>query len=357
MHRRNWNVQDEIKLLELEEQGCTKEDMAEYFGRSYHSIESKLNKLHIKRGDKKDEPENARRPWTDSQLKELADMVDGGKTIEELVKHFNRTEQAIVIKVNRIGKKIQVGSREWTPDEDEKFKSEWSDGSLSIRAICKNHNRTWFGLRKRALVLNLGPRPYNTEYVSVTDICQEMHVSKDRVYNWFKLGLKKKKNRSGKTKYTVDTKDLLNFLESHPDHFDASKISEYLFPEEPEWLIEKRKTDKDINIEKRRMEYTNEEDKVIEHMFCRGMSDKEIAERLHRTPNGIQCRRMILCITKNRYMPYELEIIRKNSPYMTIQELSKLLPLRTARGIQSKCEQLGLEYHISKNECKIKKEE
>lgn len=56
-------------------------------------------------------------------------------------------------------------------------------------------------------------------------------------------------------------------------------------------------------------------------------------------------------------MPYELEIIRKNSPYMTIQELSKLLPLRTARGIQSKCEQLGLEYHISKNECKIKKEE
>lgn len=350
MSRRNWTKQDEDKLLELEQQGRSYEEIALYFDRTSNSIESKLNKLHIKLGDKV--PRTGVK-WTPEQLQELSELVDSGKSLEELAEHFNRTTNAIEVKVNRIGKQLIRPNRYWKDTEETSFAEDWEDGTLSVKQLIKKYNRPWFSLRKRAQLLKLGPRPYNDEYVSVTDICREMQVSNDRVYNWFKLGLKKKKNRSGKVKYVVDTHELLKFLEQHQDHFEADKVSEYLFWDEPEWFKAKRKRDIQINMEKRRVPWTNEEDKRLEMLFCRGKSDEEIAKALKRTPSGVMCRRLKLGLVKNRYMNYEIEILMNNSRYKTVAELNKMLPLRSYKGIISKCEQLNIPYHVSKERCEI----
>ena len=155
-------------------------------------------------------------------------------------------------------------------------------------------NRSWFSIRKKAAQLELGARDYDTEYLSIPTICEEMSVTSDRVLAWIKLGLKTKKSRSGKVKYLISTDDLLAFLEMHQDMFNATNVSEYLFSDEPDWLKQKRLkdvTEYPVNI---RRPYTNDEDKIIVKLYNSGLADKEIAKKLGRTEIGIKYHRYVL---------------------------------------------------------------
>lgn len=289
--------------------------------------------------------------WKEEDVKELIELVNDGKDKKFLAEHFGRTETAIEIKVNRLGLQLLRDNRNWLKSDLESFKEDWLDGSLSINMLIKKYKRSYFSLRKKALELNLGARPHNDEYLSIREICEEMNVSHDRVSNWLKLGLKYKKNRSGKTKYLISQSYLLDFLKEHQDMFNANDISGYLFIDEPDWLIEKRRKDCNFYASKLRSEYSNEEDKLIVQMFKNGKSNSEIANRLKRTESAISCRLRLLGYSRNSYNDYEIEILKENSRYMTVKELSKLLPLRKEKGIMYKCEQLGIPYHISKKNC------
>lgn len=350
--RKNWNNEEVDKLTLLYNSGLKTEDIAVKMGRTVNSIESKLRKIGLMQSRNVGKPNKSGNIWREQDVLELRRLVNEGYNVEQLAKHFNRTEMAITIKVNRIGEQLKEPNRTWLPEEEKQFKEDWNNPELSISKLKKKYNRTWFGLRKRALILELGPRSYNDLYLNIETICEEMQVSRDRVSSWIKKGLKVKKNRSGKTRKVIDVNDLLDFLEKHQDLFKANKISEYLFVEEPQWLIDKRKVDKQINDEKNRLPYTNNEDKMIQNMFIMGKTDKEIAENLHRTEEGIKSRRRILNLIKREYQEYEIDILKKYSKYKTIEELAKMLPLRKPKGIAYKCEQLGLEYHISKSKCK-----
>lgn len=289
--------------------------------------------------------------WKESDIEELKKLVKEGKDKAFLAEHFNRTETAIEIKVNRLGLQLQRTHRWWKDDEIEEFKSDWQDGTISIPVMKKKYGRSYISLREKALELDLGARPYNDEYLSISDICEEMNVSHDRVSNWIKLGLKTKKNRSGRTKYLMSQKDLLDFLESHQDMFNANEISNYLFCEEPEWLKLKRSNDSLFYAKNLRSEYSDNDDRRIISLFKVGKSDEEIAIEMKRTSSAIKARLRLLGYTRKQYNDYEIEILKNNYRYLTIKELAKMLPLRTEKGIMYKCEQLGLRYHISKDRC------
>ena len=192
----------------------------------------------------------------------------------------------------------------------------------------------------------------NDEYLSISEICDEMQVSHDRVSNWIKIGLPTKKNRSGKTRYLIDVDDLLCFLEKHQDMFNASLISEYLFYDEPDWLKNKRKSDREFFPINLRSEYSNNDDIFMIQLFKAGKSDKYISDTLGRTESAIRDRLRLLGYTRGRYNDYEIDILKENSDYLTVSELAKLLPLRTEKGIMYKCEQLNIPYHVSKEMCK-----
>lgn len=301
----------------------------------------------------------ASRLWTKAEIEELKSLVEKKYTKTQLAEHFDRTPTAIVIKVNRLGLQILNTSdnqgnrgRTWKKSDLDLLVELWQDATVSKSVMQNKLNRTWFSIRKKALELELGAREYDMEYLSIPTICYEMNVSHDRVSNWLKLGLKYKRNKSGKVKYLISSDDLLDFLEEHKDMFNASEVSEYLFAEEPDWFIKKRRRDALSYADNNRLEYTNEEDKIIVRMFNRGKSDSEIARELNRTETGIKYHRMALGLLRNKYSEMELDILRKYSDTKTVYELQKMLPLRTVKGIQYKCEQLNLPYHVSEAMCK-----
>lgn len=208
-----------------------------------------------------------------------------------------------------------------------------------MNKLMLRYNRTELALKDKASRLGLSVRPYDDEYLSVLDICNEMDVSEDRVLHWLRVGLK---YRVIKVKYLISQEDLLDFLRNNPDRYDASKISEYLFVDEPDWLIQKRKDDYVFCTSKSHIEYTNEEDMKIERLFKQGKSDKE----MRRSESALKKHREIL-----GYNLYEIEILKKNSRYLTVDELLELLPLRDKKSIKYKCNDLGLPYHTRKSRC------
>lgn len=292
--------------------------------------------------------------WNKEDVEELKKLVAEGKDKKFLAEYFGRTETAIEIKVNRLGMQLLRDGRIWLKSDLRSFSEDWLDGSISKNVLMKKYNRSWFSLRKKALELGLGSRPHNEEYLSIGEISEEMGVSHDRISNWLKLGLKYKRNKSGKIRYLISQEDLLIFLEQHQSLFDASKISDYLFIDEPDWLIQKRKSDSEFYADKLRNEYTNEEDKLIVSMFKQGRSNSEIARSLKRTESAIAGHLRVLGLSRGRYNDYEIEILKENSRYLTLDELLVLLPLRTKKGLEYKCNALGLPCHRVKERCEIR---
>lgn len=58
-------------------------------------------------------------------------------------------------------------------------------------------------------------------------------------------------------------------------------------------------------------------------------------------------------VLEGKYNDYKIDILRKNSRYLTVDELLQLLPLRTKKGITYKCKEFGLPYHLSKRKCEV----
>lgn len=298
--------------------------------------------------------------WTEKELKELEELVNKGYTKSQLAEYFDRTTTAIQIKVNRMGLAIKNQSdnkgtrgRAWTKKDIDLLTELWQDPEISKSVMQQKLCRSWYSIRKQALLSNLGSREFNSEFLTIDDVSREMNVSRDRIARWHTKGLKYRKNKSGKVRILIDVNDLLDFLKSHQDVFNACEVSNLLFANEPEWLKEKRKQDRKINIERSMWEYTNEEDKAIVQYFKLGKSDKFIAEQLNRTEVGIEYHRRILGLYRGIFNDYEVEIIKRYSRYKTVYELAKMLPLRTADSIEYYCTAHQLPYHLSKKKCEV----
>lgn len=296
--------------------------------------------------------------WSKEDVSALFDLAEQGYCKEEIAEKLNRTVESVTLKAKKVHciiYKKKDGSyvpRKWTEQDDMMLEELWNDYKVNKSKMEKLLKRSWKAISCRAVDLGLGNRDSNLEYLTIYDICNQMKVSFDIVVRWTKNGLKYKKNKAGRTKYLIDPKDLLAYLEQHKSSFDASKLDKYLFIPEPDWLKEKRLEDALIHLDRAQYEYTNEEDKIIQSMFMKNKSDEYIANYLHRTTSAIKTRRMTLGLVKSSYNPYEIEILKKYSDYKTIYELAQMLPIRTANGIMTKCKSLNLPYHISKDKCR-----
>lgn len=283
--------------------------------------------------------------WTDSEKEVLKQMCEDGASLSDMAKVFNRTESNMRSTIKRFKYTRKLERKPWSNKEIKQFKEDWHDSTLSYNALAKKYNRSKTALQTEATRLKLGARLYDDSYITIPDICEEMQVSKDRVYTWIRNGLKTKKSKVKPYKYLIDTKDLLDFLEKHPTYYDASKISGYLFSVEPNWLKQKRQNDSGTFIRKMGIKYSDEELHQIIYLFKHGDSNEQIAEKVKRTPFAIEKVLGDLGLSRRRYNDYEIKFIRDNVAYMTINEIAKNLPLRTKAGIIAKCEQLGIKYH------------
>lgn len=295
------------------------------------------------------------RIWSDSDKEVLIEKVKNGEQPKELADYFNTTKIAIEIKVNRLGYKILRENRDWTVEEEESFRVDWKDSSLSMGVLMKRYTRNENGLKIKAQRMALGPRNEYRDELSVSDIVNEMQVSRDRVHAWIKLGLKTKKNKAGRGKYAIRSEDLLAFLNENRKKFNASIISEYLFAEEPKWLKEKRRIDSNPETcEYREYEiWTTTQIKRVKDLIKIGYDIEKIAKTIKKTEYGV--RRMIMendidYKDDMYYSDKEKDILIKNHDRVTVDELVDLLGnKRTHKGIMYKCEKMGLRYHLSKS--------
>lgn len=284
-----------------------------------------------------------RTSWTAEEIQFLRD-ANGKQTIKNLAKQLNRDEHSVRSKCLRDDIKYKHKRNYWTTNEIKEFKEDWNDGSISDKKLSEKYGRSITALRSEAARLELGQRIPDLCYLTVSDIVNEMGVSKYTVYNWINKGLKVSKSKVKPYKYLIDSKNLLIFLKQNPKCYKANLISKYLFNNEPEWLHNKRLEDKRKINKRQYQEYSEEDTKVIVQLFKMGKSNEYIAEKLNRTPLAIEKRLSILNLSRKKYNEYEIEIIKNNIETKTIDEIAAMLPLRKKKGIIAKCEELGIKY-------------
>ena len=299
--------------------------------------------------------------WTEDEKTKLCELCAANKSLKRIMKEFpDKTEMQIRIKCKNLNIEFNKKRKKWSDKELQEFKIDWNDyGVSNAKLKTKYKNRSMTALRACARRLGLSSRPYDDSYLKINDIIAEMQVSKDRVRMWLKNGLKYHKSHIKPVKYLIDPDDLLDFLQQHPNYYDASKISQHIFHPEPEWLKQKRQIDK-INFRTRSKKaeyYSDEECKQIIELFKNAKTNAEIAEKLNRTEYGIERILSVLGYSRKHYNDYEIDIIKTYHDKITIDEIAKMLPLRTRAGIIGKCEQLKLKYKTIRKPRKKKSSE
>lgn len=282
--------------------------------------------------------------WTKDKIEFLKQHTN--LTVSELAEILQMSEGSVLQACKRHNIDVNLTKIYWSDEETKKFITDWQDETISYKSLSKKYqNRSITALKSKAKRLGLSQRQHDSSYLTVKDIMTEMNVSKDRVRGWIKHGLKYHISKIKPYKYLISQSDLLTFLEKNQSLFDASQVSEYLFVEEPEWLKNKRRTDRNTFIRKMGVKYSEGELKTITFMFKMGKSNQEIAKVVNRTESGIEKILTELKLSRKKYNQYEIEIIKQNADTKTIDEIAKMLPLRTKSGIIAKCQQLQIKYH------------
>lgn len=246
--------------------------------------------------------------------------------------------------------------RVWSTIDEDELEELWCNSTFSLNTLERKLDRSKESIKLKASRMGLGPRNVRSDLLSIAEVSKEMQVSKDRVYRWIKLGLKTKKVLAGRANNMVDVSDLLSFLEANKKLYDASIINKQLFIKEPKWLKEKRKLDRSSSSREYKYyrEWDNTEDKYLISLVKKGLTYKEIGDKIDRTAIAIENRVGILQIGYMNAMFWsgqEIKYLRENSKYMTVKEISLVLD-RTEKAIEWKCRDLNLEYHLSKDKCK-----
>lgn len=300
------------------------------------------------------------RMWQAEDIELLKRCIDEGMSLADIAEKLRRTESAVKVYARKHGIRFTPRGCIWTELEMRMFAEDWSNADMTKSRLLKKYGRTWTGLRAKAFKMGLGERPASDIYLTIKEVAVEMQINEWTVRTWLKLGLKTIKSKTNKTvKHLIDTDELLLFLETHQDLFDASRVSNVLFCNEPRWLREKRARDAAYYADNANSEWSVRDDNRLVWLFKCGKTDEEIALEMRRTASAIQAHRFILGLSRsnNNYSEAELNILREWSDYKTIEELTEMLPGRTTNSISKKCHMIGIPYHESKSACKWSEEE
>lgn len=289
--------------------------------------------------------------WTEEEIETLR-LLSEKYHYAEIAKIMNKTENAIYLKARKLGITLIKDRRKWTKEEEILLSDLW--GVKPIETISKKLKRTVFSLKVKAVRMGLGPMIRNNyEFITVSDICDLLNVSRDRiVITWFKLGLnlKRKKVTDNKSYYVVTWSDLMSFLEKNKNEWDSRCVEVNMLGPEPEWLKEKRVMD---NLENPLWyrKWAEEEIKQAENLFKSGKNYLEIAEIINRSEWAVAnlLRNMGYSYILPRYWKgKEIKFLRQNYQNMTYAEIAEELG-RTTRAIEAKAEQLGYQKKLVKS--------
>ncbi len=253
--KKSWSNEEINRLKELSQTKKISELVKE-LNRTSSSIKEMAKRLGIK-------VLNDRKNWTEEEYKllEKLTMVDK-KTPKEIAQILGRTEDAIIIKINRRGLQIQTNDKRfWTKEEETLLSDLW--GTESFEKIAKKLNRTVSSIKNKAYLLGLGSVIENNyNGLTIKEISDLFNVNIITVsVGWIALGLKYKVQKISKSKdyRYVEIKDLYEFLKANQNIWDSRNLEKNILGIEPDWLKEKRKLDRMQNPDIERLNLTKQQ--------------------------------------------------------------------------------------------------
>lgn len=318
--------------------------MAKLFHCSWYAIAREYSILGLEL------PKSGHSHWTveeDNYLKENAHNL----SLKELSSHLHKSIGSVNTHCNVLG----IYFEQWSSKEDQYLKENW--GYTTMNTLSRNLNRTPMAITSRVQKLNLGPAfHHQLDYILINDVAKILNVSRDKVLKtWPKQGLVLHRITISNKKwcYGIALEDLLSFLESHQNSFNARYVEKNILGIEPEWLIEKRKQDFQTFKSNNNM-WTLQETKLLLEMIRHNKSYQEISTTLNRSLSSIYSRVYSLKKTysNNRYYTeQDIKILQENyqNGYpLSYDELATKLN-KSHNSIIQKCEHLQISLKKSKN--------
>lgn len=179
----------------------------------------------------------------------------------------------------------------WTSDELTFLEENW--GYKSVTEISKRLGRSLDAVIVMAKRRKLASAYTSGEYMSARMVSDLMRVDIHTVTDYWiaKCGLKSQHKAMNKCRkyYLIKLDDLKKWLFNNQEKWKSRNLELFALGEEPDWLKQKRKDD--MNIPTRRFyKWTKYEDETASAMFRRGMSYKEIATQMNRSPCAVERR-------------------------------------------------------------------
>lgn len=181
----------------------------------------------------------------------------------------------------------------WTKEEEaylEKY-----HGRISQKNIAAKLGKSVGSVREKSRRMGLGNLEEAIDGMTCSAISRIVGVCRKTVNTtWIQKGLKAKKIN----KYmVVKEDDLLEFMQSHPELWDARKCDYYFF-QRFDWFVEKLSEDRTNNPQGQRP-WTKQEEVLLLSMRERNVPYKKIAERLGR--NWLSVSRKYSYLITNKY--------------------------------------------------------
>ena len=175
------------------------------------------------------------------------------------------------------------GRKRWTEEEIETLKR--LSAKYTKSDIAKKMGRTESSITNKRQELGIDCMMNLTELWNFSQIARAVGKSNGIVNTvWVKHGFKYTKRGYF---CLAEEKEVLRFMQEHPELWDATKCDYYLFYQYP-WFINKLEEDRKKSYKNKHYLWTDYEKAQLRSLKRRGYRNKEIAERLGKTLSSVK---------------------------------------------------------------------
>lgn len=189
-----------------------------------------------------------------------------------------------------------MGKRKnWSEEDLEYLQDRW--GTISIRAIAKNLDRSLNAVKQKAKRIGLSDASLCYEGITVNQLSYALNISYTILKHWIKVyGFPARKKIFSNTArvWVVTYSDFWKWAEANKQMIDFARVEPNILGEEPAWVTEKRNADllKKMRIKKSHNHpWTYEEDNILKGMLhAFRYTYPEIAQRVNRSEGAVKRR-------------------------------------------------------------------
>lgn len=184
--------------------------------------------------------------------------------------------------------------KQWTPEEETYLAENW--GRVTIDGICRHLNRSKNAIMVRVNRLGLPPYFESGDYVTVNAMCkafQGRNFNSYQVKSWIQeRGLPVQNKRRGNfTAKVIYLDEFWKWAEKNRSFLDFSKMEPLALGKEPAWVEEQRHKDFKANAIQRKEPWTPLEDDRLRYLLRQHKYGyAEISQMLNRSAGAIQRR-------------------------------------------------------------------